>query len=52
MKLNQLNIARVSPLGGWGAPVSPIILYLQGGPVFSGKIHFTNSAYSLSVIII
>ena len=44
-----------SPLGGGGtgrAPVPPIILQLQGGPVFYGKIYFTNSAYSLSTIII
>ena len=43
-----------SPLGGAGrTPVPlPVILQLQGDPVFSGKIYFTNSAYSLSIIII
>ena len=45
----------VSTLGGQGeapAPPHPIILQLQGVPVFSGKIYFTISAYSLSIIII
>ena len=35
-----------------GGPPTPITLQLKGGPVFSGKIYFTNSAYSLSTIII
>ena len=54
---NQIatHMLGASPLGGEGtrrAPVPPIILQLQGGLVFSGKIYFTNSAYSLSTIII
>ena len=44
---------RALPLGGLEEAIAhPIVLQLQGGPVFSGNIYFNNSAYSLSTIII
>ena len=55
---NQIatHMLGASPLGGGEgtrrAPVPPIILQLQGGLVFSGKIYFTNSAYSLSIVLL
>ena len=52
VKYIQNSGATRGDLGAPAPPLPPIILSLQGGPVFSGKICFTNSVYSLSTIII
>ena len=51
---NPIYYRGVTTGGGGGGPPPPpppLILYLQGGPLLSGKIYFTNSVYSLSTII-